>query len=90
MEVNILNKKIGVEPTLTPVKDFLNEKGYDVVNINYGVQEGRTDYNQFDAIVINGITQNFLGIQGTVTASVVIDASGLTPVQIENEIKKRT
>lgn len=81
--------KVGIEPTLTPIRDYLSEKGYNVVNISRGVQEGSVDYTQFDAIVVTGMNENFLNMQDTVTSGIVINASGLTPSQVEREIENR-
>ncbi|MCG8499977.1 MAG: YkuS family protein [Firmicutes bacterium] len=85
-----MGKKIGIQPTLTPVKEFLNEKGYDVVTLRHGIRENIANGQQFDAIVVTGISENFLNMQDTVTDAVVIDASGLTPAEIENQIRTRT
>lgn len=82
-------KKIGVEPDLTPIKDFLKEKGYDVVNINNGVSSDISISN-FDAIVVSGLSNNFLGMEDTFTKGKVIDASGLTPSEVESQIRNIT
>lgn len=79
-------KKIGIEPDLTPVKDFLIEKGYDVFDINNGVTSEISNSN-FDAIVVTGLNNDFLGMEDTLIKSKVIDASGLTPPEVENKIK---
>ncbi|WHH61047.1 YkuS family protein [Petroclostridium sp. X23] len=85
-----MGKKIAIEPALTPVKDFLNEKGYNVVSLTHGMRKDSTDYKQFDAIVVTGMSDDFAGMEDTKTDAVVIDASGLTPAQVENEIRTRT
>lgn len=84
-----MGKKIGIEPTLTPVKDYLKDKGYDIVNINYGVANDPSKYKQFDAIVVTGMSDDFAGIEDTISDAVVIDASGLTPAEVEKEINTR-
>lgn len=90
MEVIILGKRIGIEPALTPIRDYLNEKGYDVINLSHGMRKDSTNYNQFDAIVVTGMSDDFLGMEDTKTDAVIIDASGLTPAEVENQIKQRT
>ena len=85
-----MGKKIGIEGSLTPIKDYLNDKGYNVTSIDHGVRKDSTDYKKFDAIVVTGMSDDFLGMADTKTDAVVIDASGLTPAQVENEIKTRT
>jgi len=82
--------KVGIEPTLTPIKDYLIEKGYEVKSINYGIKGDISKYQQFDAIVVTGMNENFAGMEDTVTNAVVINASGLTPPEVEKEIRERT
>jgi len=81
--------KVGIEPTLTPVRDYLSQKGYDVQSINYGIKGDISKYQQFDALVVTSINDNFAGMQDTVTKAVVIDATGLTPPEVEQEIRTR-
>jgi hypothetical protein len=79
---------IGIEPDLTPVRDFLSRKGYTVKNINYGeMTTKKTD--QFDAFVVTGMDSDFLGVNDTNSKAVVIDAAGLTPEQIYHELQLR-
>ncbi|MDK2799425.1 MAG: hypothetical protein PWP27_786 [Clostridiales bacterium] len=84
-----MGKKIGIESGLTPVQEYLSEKGYNVVNLDGGITKDSINYKQFDAIVVTGMNDDFLGMEDTKTDAVVIDAAGLTPAEIENEIKKR-
>jgi hypothetical protein len=78
-------KKIGVEPDLTPVKDYLTEKGYDVVSINDSTSDITS--NKYDAIVVTGLNKDFMGIEDTSFKGKVINASGLTPPEVEDQIK---
>ncbi|MGE4282691.1 MAG: YkuS family protein [Clostridia bacterium] len=85
-----MGKKIAIEPALTPVREYLNDKGYNVVNLTHGMRKDSTDYKQFDAIIVTGMSDDFAGMEDTKTDAVVIDASGLTPAEVENQIKTRT
>ena len=46
--------------------------------------------NKVDAVVLSGMNQNIMGIQDITTKAPVIDASGLSPEEVWNQIKSRT
>lgn len=78
--------KIAVEQNLTPVKDYLTGKGYEVDCIRIS-DENTAKLAKYDAIVVNGLSNNMLGVQDTMTSAVVINASGMTPEEIGKEIE---
>ncbi len=78
--------KIAVEQNLTPVKDYLADKGYQVDCIRIS-DETSAKLQGYDAIVVNGLSNNMLGVQDTMTGAVVINADGLTPEEIGKEIE---
>jgi galactitol-specific phosphotransferase system IIB component len=81
-----MNRKIAIEPNLTPIKELLTEKGYNVENIDYG--QGTTNNNNYDAFIVAGVETNFMGIQDTNSKAVVINAEGLTAEQVYQELQK--
>lgn len=81
-----MNGKIAIEPNLTNVKDYLNEKGYSVESVRFG--DSSKNLQDYDAIVVTGQNSNFLGYEDTGTKAVVIKADGLTPEQVENELSQ--
>lgn len=83
-----MKQKVAVEPHLTQVRELLSSKGFQVENINTGEVDNTTS-NNYAAIVVNGISPNFLGIQDTATKAIVINADGLTADEIYNEIQSR-
>jgi hypothetical protein len=76
-------KKIAIEGGLTNVKKYLRSQGYDVETV-----ENVADADKFDAIIVTGLNNNFLGIGDAATKSPVIDASGLTPEEIHENLKR--
>ena len=82
-----MNRKIAVEQSLTPVKDFLAQKGYSVDSIDFN-REYTNSLDKYDAVVITGRNENFLGVQDTNTKAAVINAEGLTAEQICSRIEK--
>lgn len=67
-------KTIAVEDSLTGVRELLEKNGYAVV--------GLSRQRDADAIVVTGLDNNALNIQGRTTKAPVIDATGKTPEEI--------
>jgi hypothetical protein len=83
-----MNKRIAIEPKLTPVKELLTNKGYTVDSINFGEFTNKST-DKYDAYIITGMDKNFLGVNDTSTRAVVIDATGLTAEQVYHELQMR-
>lgn len=79
---------VAVEENLTPVREYLSDKGFMVESIGYD-QDSSSVLNRFDAFVITGQNNNFMGINDIDTKAIIINASGLTPEQVYNELKSR-
>lgn len=84
-----MNRKVAVEQSLTPVKDFLAQKGYSVDIIDFN-RAYTNSLDKYDAVVITGLNENFLGVQDTNTKAAVINAEGLTAEQIYSRIENIT
>lgn len=83
-----MKQKIAIEPNLTPIKDFLSDKGYQVESIEFNERSAQLNDN-FDAYVVTGLNTNFLGVNDTETKAVVINASGMKPDQVYKELQQR-
>lgn len=77
-----MNGLIAVEKNLSQIVDFLENEGYEVVNLD------ETDLDSVDAIVVSGADQNVLGIEDTLTEVPVIEASGKSGADILAELQK--
>ena len=77
--------KIAIEPNLTPVKDYLTEKGHSVESVSFSKQSSE-NLQGYDAIVVTGLNSNFLGVHDAETKAVVINADGLTPEEVAGEL----
>jgi len=64
---------------------FLSERGYEVENINF------TDAEEISSLVddVSGLDSNMLGIEDTETDAIIIDASGMTPEEVYDELEAR-
>lgn len=76
--------KIGVESSLTNVKNALQERGYDVIELKQ-----QSDAEGCDCCVITGLDSNVLGIADTVTEGSVIEANGLTAEEVCRQVEDR-
>lgn len=82
-----MHKKIAIEPALSNVKDYLLSMGYKVESIDVNKEAG--SLRGYDAIVVNGLSTNFLGISNTRAKAAVINADGLTPEQVAQQIDQK-
>jgi DNA-binding response OmpR family regulator len=80
-----MNRTIAVESNLTPVAQYLSEKGYQVDEIDLG-KEYTKNIDKYDAVVITGMNKDFLGVQDIVSKIPVIEAKGLTAEQVYNQL----
>jgi hypothetical protein len=83
-----VDKWIAIEPDLTPIKEYLSDKGYKVENINFSEMPA-SDAKKFDAFVVTGLNKDFMGMSDTSTKAVVIDVKGMTPEQVYHELDLR-
>lgn len=81
--------KIGIEDTLTDVKNYLEQNDQEVVLLNASKNSGKRALGKYDAIVASGLDSNFLGMHDTLTRTPVIYADGKTAEEILNEIKSK-
>ncbi|MGB9680200.1 MAG: YkuS family protein [Minisyncoccia bacterium] len=83
-----MGKRIAVQNQLFNVKKYLKIKGYDVLEIEDKELLNSKNLDQYDAVVISGINKDMLGIEDTSTKAPVIDATGMTPAEVENNLKR--
>lgn len=81
-------KRVAVEGPLGNVGMFLEEKGYEVVNLDPHTQTG-IELKNCDAIVISGMDNDLMGYSTIKTESPVIEARGMTPEEVYRVVKNR-
>lgn len=79
-----MNRVVAIENNLNPVRDYLAAQGCQIIAVE------RVKETKVDAVVLSGVDQNIMGIQDITTKAPVIDASGLSPEEVWNQIKSRT
>jgi len=80
-------KDIAVEKGLSNVSNYLKSNGYQVHEIDFGKKNDRDQIDNFDAVVLSGMNNDFVGIENTLTKAPVIIASGLRPEDIKAQIE---
>ncbi|MCX7711365.1 MAG: YkuS family protein [Clostridia bacterium] len=83
-----MKHRIAVEPNLTPVREYLSQKGFEVESINFDKESSKIK-GDFDAFVVTGLDTNSLGYNDTTTKAPVINASGLTAEEVYQELQNR-
>lgn len=72
--------KIAVEDNLTPVRDLLQQKGYEIVSLR--------EVKSADCVVVTGGDDNLMGVQTTLTRAPVIAALGRTAEEIVSLVEQ--
>jgi hypothetical protein len=72
--------RIAVEPTLTDVKDLLQQNGHEVVSMD--------NIANAECCVISGQDNNVMGMANTATNASVINAEGKTARQVLDQIQQ--
>lgn len=78
-----MTKTIAVEDNLSPFKEFLEAKGCQVIDV------GAAANQKVDAVVLSGADENLMNMQDVVVGAPVINAKGLSPEEVWEEISKR-
>lgn len=78
--------KVGIESNLSNVKKYLEENNINVKEFDSKKMGSSWTMNRYDAVVVSGSDINIMGIQDAVGKAKIIDASGMTPEEIYNEI----
>lgn len=73
---------VAVEKNLSNIVDYLEAKGYEVVNID------EADLDSVDAIVVSGADVNLMNMQDTLSEVPVINAAGKSSDEILQEIER--
>lgn len=78
-----MDKIIAIDDNLTPFKEYLTEKGCQVIPVKSA--QGR----RIDAVVLSGSHENLLGMQDVTIDAPVITAKGRTPEEVWYSITHR-
>ncbi|SIS84328.1 YkuS family protein [Alicyclobacillus vulcanalis] len=74
-------KAVAVEPGLTPVKEYLQSQGCQVVDMSSHMEPS------VGAVVITGLDKNLMGMQSAIQQVPVISADGLSPEDVYDRVK---
>lgn len=79
-------KSIGIQKGLSTVRDYLKNNGYSVYEVDTTNITSSTTLQSFDALVVSGVNDNIMGIDNTDAKIPVINANGLAPVDVKNQL----
>lgn len=82
-------KNIAVERSLSNISDYLKSQGYKVQQIDIHQKNNKDFIDGFDAVVISGLSDNPLGIETTMAKTSIIEARGMTPREVKDELDRR-
>lgn len=80
-------KKVAVQKGLNPVKSFLNQQGYTVREFDSTKKNTSNFLNKFDAVIVTGQSENFMGMEDTKIKASMINADGMTPQEIKSQLE---
>lgn len=83
-----MKARIAVESDLTNVSEYLEDKGYEIIEFFHS-DELSEELQNVDAIVTSGMDENLLGMHDIETDAFIIEASGLTPEEIGDMLEQR-
>ncbi|MDI3533953.1 MAG: hypothetical protein PWQ82_318 [Thermosediminibacterales bacterium] len=78
-----MTKTIAIDDSLTSLKKRLEREGYKIVDMD------KTNLKNVDAVIVNSIDDNIMGIQNTYTKSPVVSADGLDHEEVIRELKNK-
>lgn len=76
-------KHVAIQKDLTPIKSYLEQKGYNVCEFEGSPENAAKDA---DAIVVTGLDNNVMGIETSCCKASIINADGKEPSEVEKEI----
>lgn len=82
-------KNIAVERSLSSVSEYLKSQGYNVKQIDIDQKNNKDFIDGFDAVVISGLSNNPMGIETTMAKASIIEARGMNPKEIKEELDRR-
>lgn len=83
-----MKKKVAIEQNLDNVKEYLEERGIKTEQFSGSQLINSSKISKYDAIIVSGSNKDFLGMEDAKTKVPVIDATGMTPQEIYNNITR--
>lgn len=82
-------KTIAVERDLSNISEYLKKQGYNIEEIDSHRKNIKDFIDGFDAVIVTGIDGDIMGIQDTNAKTSIIEAKGMSPKDVQNELEKR-
>lgn len=82
-------KNIAIEKGLSSVKNYLQSQGYSVREFDLSKGNTTKILNSVDAVVVTGDVTDFTALNSVAANAPIIEATGLSPEQVREEIEER-
>lgn len=82
-------KNIAIEKGLSSVKNYLQSQGYSVREFDLSKGNTTKVLNSVDAVVVTGDVTDFTALNSVASNAPIIEAAGLSPEQVREEIEER-
>lgn len=82
-------KRIAVSDSLAPIKRYLHNEGFEVVNMESDARISEKGMGDYDAIIVSGMDDNLMGMEDISSRAVVINAAGKPPQEISAELREK-
>lgn len=82
-------KNIAIEKGLSSVKNYLQSQGYSVREFDLTKGNNTQVLSSVDAVVVTGDVTDFTALNSMVASAPIIEAAGLSPEQVKEEIEER-
>lgn len=81
-----MHKKVAVEKNLIDVKEYFENKDFQVDSFADYEFSNIGHVSPYDAIIISGTSQNYTGMGNSYGKTPVINSKGLTPEAVFNKL----
>lgn len=83
-----MHRKVAVENNLHSVGQYFHNNGFQVDLFDDSELDTIGAVSNYDAIIISGMNQNFMGVEDVFTNTPIVSVEGMTPEEVFNRIVK--
>ena len=81
-------KNIGIQKELSTIRDYLQNNGYNVYEVDTTNIASSSTLKSFDALIVSGVGDNLMGFDDTSTKIPVINADGMSPEDVRTLLER--
>lgn len=81
-------KTVGVQKELSTIRNYLQDNGYKIYEVDTTNITSSTTLKSFDALIVSGANDNIMGFDDTLSKIPVVNAGGLSPVDVKDQLDR--